>query len=63
MQDDDEAIYQRAVSITRQQNRVSTSLVQRTCVISYNWAGQLLERMEREGIITSTSPDGKVNPE
>ncbi len=55
----DEDQYQKAVTMIKDANKVSTAYVQRELGIGYNEAERLLERMEKEGIIYET---GKYYP-
>lgn len=48
--------YTRAVQIVRENNRASISLVQLHLAIGYNAAATLLERMEKEGVVTHQDP-------
>ncbi|MEQ1717379.1 MAG: DNA translocase FtsK 4TM domain-containing protein [Hyphomicrobium sp.] len=52
-------LYDRAVAIVLQDRRASTSYLQRRLSIGYNRAADLIERMEREGVVTPASPTGK----
>jgi S-DNA-T family DNA segregation ATPase FtsK/SpoIIIE len=51
-------LYQRAVAIVMRDQKASTSYIQRRLAIGYNRAADLIERMEREGLI-SPSNNGK----
>ncbi|WDM85746.1 DNA translocase FtsK 4TM domain-containing protein [Ehrlichia sp. JZT12] len=51
----DDELYQQAVSIVMRDRRASVSYIQRQLRIGYNRAANLVERMEREGIIGITS--------
>lgn len=55
----DEDQYQEAVAIIRQDKKVSTSYVQRQLGIGYNVSARIIERMEKEGIISSANKIGK----
>ena len=52
-------LYDRAVAIVLRDRKASTSYLQRRLSIGYNRAADLIERMEREGIISPASPTGK----
>ncbi|MGN7679078.1 MAG: DNA translocase FtsK, partial [Anaplasma sp.] len=49
----DDSLYEKAVAIVLRDRKTSISYVQRQLRIGYNRAANLVERMEREGIITS----------
>lgn len=55
----DEDIYQQAVQIVAQDNKASTSYLQRKLRIGYNSAARLIERMEDEGIVSPPGHNGK----
>ncbi len=55
----DDDLYDRAVAIVMQDRKASISYVQRRLSIGYNRAADLIERMEREGLISPASPTGK----
>jgi S-DNA-T family DNA segregation ATPase FtsK/SpoIIIE len=52
-------LYRQAVAIVKRDKKVSTSYVQRVLRIGYNKAANLVERMEREGIVSSANHSGK----
>jgi S-DNA-T family DNA segregation ATPase FtsK/SpoIIIE len=52
-------IYDRAVAIVMRDRKASTSYLQRRLGIGYNRAADLIERMEREGLITPATATGK----
>jgi DNA segregation ATPase FtsK/SpoIIIE, S-DNA-T family len=52
-------LYDRAVAIVMRDQKASISYIQRRLSIGYNRAADLVERMEREGLITPASPTGK----
>ena len=52
-------LYNQAVSIVVQQQKASTSFVQRHLQIGYNRAARIIEQMEKEGIITEANHVGK----
>ncbi|MDR1425433.1 MAG: DNA translocase FtsK 4TM domain-containing protein [Rickettsiales bacterium] len=58
-QKDDELVYQQALDIVKRDKRVSISYIQRQLRIGYNKAAILVERMEKEGIISSVNVAGK----
>jgi S-DNA-T family DNA segregation ATPase FtsK/SpoIIIE len=52
-------LYDRAVAIVLRDRKASTSYVQRRLSIGYNRAADLIERMEREGLISAANAVGK----
>ena len=52
-------LYSKAVSIVVNQQKVSTSFIQRYLQIGYNRAARMVEQMEEEGIISEASQAGK----
>jgi S-DNA-T family DNA segregation ATPase FtsK/SpoIIIE len=56
-----DALYQQAVSIVTQQQKASTSFIQRYLQIGYNRAARIIEHMEKEGIISEANHVGKRN--
>ena len=62
-EDDPEAaadeLFDRAVALVVREQRASTSFLQRRLAIGYNRAADLMERMEREGLVGPASPVGK----
>jgi len=52
-------IYAEAVEIVRSEQKVSISYLQRRLGIGYNRAADIVERMEREGIVSTASSSGK----
>ncbi|MFC1659758.1 DNA translocase FtsK [Pseudomonadota bacterium] len=55
----EEDLYRQAVAIVKRDKKVSISYVQRQLRIGYNKAANLIERMEREGIISEAGRNGK----
>ncbi len=55
----DDDLYDRAVAIVLRDRKASTSYVQRRLSIGYNRAADLIERMEREGLISPANNVGK----
>ena len=49
--DEDDPLFDQALSIVRQQGTASASMLQRRLRVGYNRAARLIERMEDEGII------------
>jgi DNA segregation ATPase FtsK/SpoIIIE, S-DNA-T family len=54
-----DALYTKAVNIIIEQQRVSTSYIQRYLQIGYNRAARIVEKMEEEGIISEANNAGK----
>jgi len=52
-------LYDKAVNIVLQDKKASTSYIQRRLAIGYNKAASLIERMEREGVISPANHSGK----
>ena len=52
----DDDLYDRAVAIVLRDGKASTSYIQRRLSIGYNRAADLIERMEREGLISPQMP-------
>jgi DNA segregation ATPase FtsK/SpoIIIE, S-DNA-T family len=52
-------IYDRAVAIVVRDQKASTSYIQRRLSIGYNRAADLIERMERDGVISAPNHAGK----
>ena len=55
----DDELYQQAIDIVRKNNKISTSYIQRQLRIGYNRSAILVERMEREGIVSPPNHSGK----
>ena len=55
----DDDLYDRAVAIVLRDRKPSTSYVQRRLSIGYNRAADLIERMEREGLISPPGATGR----
>jgi S-DNA-T family DNA segregation ATPase FtsK/SpoIIIE len=54
-----DALYDQAVAVVLRDKKVSTSYVQRRLQIGYNKAASLIERMEKEGLISAANATGK----
>jgi DNA segregation ATPase FtsK/SpoIIIE, S-DNA-T family len=54
-----DSLYDQAVAVVLRDKKVSTSYVQRRLQIGYNKAASLIERMEKEGVISGTNAAGK----
>ncbi|HOZ28942.1 MAG TPA: DNA translocase FtsK, partial [Hyphomonadaceae bacterium] len=57
--DPEEDMYREAVAAVVRDKRPTTSYVQRVLRIGYNRAASMIERMEREGIISGADHAGK----
>ncbi|MEY3197069.1 MAG: hypothetical protein RLZZ59_437 [Pseudomonadota bacterium] len=57
--DDEESLYNQAVQIVKRDRKVSTSYIQRCLRIGYNRAATIVERMERDGVVSEPSHSGK----
>jgi DNA segregation ATPase FtsK/SpoIIIE, S-DNA-T family len=56
---DDDQLYQQAVQAVIRDKKISTSYIQRSLRIGYNRAADLMDRMEREGIVSAPNHAGK----
>jgi S-DNA-T family DNA segregation ATPase FtsK/SpoIIIE len=54
-----DALYDQAVSIVLRERKASTSFIQRHLQIGYNRAARIIERMEKEGVVTAANHVGK----
>ena len=54
-------LYEKAVSIIIEQQKVSTSFIQRYLQIGYNRAARIVEKMEEDGYVSEPSNSGKRN--
>jgi S-DNA-T family DNA segregation ATPase FtsK/SpoIIIE len=52
-------LYDQAVAVVTRDRKASTSYIQRKLQIGYNRAASLMERMEREGVVTAANHAGK----
>ncbi|MBM3519790.1 MAG: DNA translocase FtsK, partial [Alphaproteobacteria bacterium] len=52
-------LYDQAVAVVLRDEKVSTSYVQRRLQVGYNKAASLIERMEKEGLISPANATGK----
>ena len=57
--EDADSLYDRAVAVVLRDRKASTSYVQRRLSIGYNRAADLIERMEREGLISAPNHTGR----
>ncbi len=58
---DVDELYDKALSIIIEQQKVSTSFIQRYLQIGYNRAARIVEKMEEDGYISEPSHSGKRN--
>ena len=58
---DVDELYEKALSIVIDQQKVSTSFIQRYLQIGYNRAARIVEKMEEDGYISEASNAGKRN--
>ncbi|MCT6813505.1 DNA translocase FtsK, partial [Bombella apis] len=58
-EDQDSALYEQATELVVRAQRASTSFVQRHLRIGYNRAANIIDQMEREGIISAANHVGK----
>jgi S-DNA-T family DNA segregation ATPase FtsK/SpoIIIE len=56
---DDDPLYDQTVALVVRIRKVSTSMVQRHFKIGYNRAARIVERMEKEGLISEANAVGK----
>ncbi|WP_342261855.1 DNA translocase FtsK [Alphaproteobacteria bacterium endosymbiont of Tiliacea citrago] len=56
---EDDPLYEEAVSLIKAEKKVSTSFLQRCFPIGYNRAAKLIEKMEKEGVITKGDRFGR----
>ena len=52
-------LYDQAVAIVLRDRKASTSYIQRRLQIGYNRAASLMERMEKEGVVSAANHAGK----
>ncbi|MDX2050419.1 MAG: DNA translocase FtsK 4TM domain-containing protein [Rickettsiaceae bacterium] len=55
----DEGLYKKALQIVKRDRKSSTSYIQRSLRIGYNRAALLVERLERDGVISAPNHSGK----
>ncbi|MGL9689043.1 MAG: DNA translocase FtsK 4TM domain-containing protein [Wolbachia sp.] len=58
-EDEENDLYNQAVAIIQRDRKVSTSYIQRQLRIGYNRAANIVERMEKEGIVSAPNYSGK----
>ncbi|WCR57826.1 FtsK/SpoIIIE family DNA translocase [Wolbachia endosymbiont of Ctenocephalides felis wCfeJ] len=58
-EDEENDLYKQAVAIIQRDQKVSTSYIQRQLRIGYNRAANIVERMEKEGIVSAPNHSGK----
>ena len=54
-----DSLYDQAVALVAREGKASTSFVQRHLRIGYNSAARLIERMEKEGVVSAANHVGK----
>jgi S-DNA-T family DNA segregation ATPase FtsK/SpoIIIE len=54
-----DALYDQAIALVARERKCSVSFVQRYLQIGYNRAARIVERMEREGVVTAANHVGK----
>ncbi|HMK68116.1 MAG TPA: DNA translocase FtsK, partial [Stellaceae bacterium] len=54
-----DALYDQAVALVCRERKCSTSFIQRHLQIGYNRAARVVERMEREGVVSAANHVGK----
>ena len=59
--DESEDIYDKAVAVVLRDRKASTSYIQRRLSIGYNRAADIMERMERDGLVSAANSVGKRN--
>jgi S-DNA-T family DNA segregation ATPase FtsK/SpoIIIE len=57
--DESDDCFQQAIELIRRDKKVSISYIQRQLRIGYNKAASIVERMEKEGIVTTPNHQGK----
>jgi S-DNA-T family DNA segregation ATPase FtsK/SpoIIIE len=57
--DENDDLYQQALALVYQEKKASTSFIQRYLKIGYNRAACLIERMEKDGIVSAPNHVGK----
>jgi DNA segregation ATPase FtsK/SpoIIIE, S-DNA-T family len=55
----DDDLYRQAVEIVQQEGKASTSFIQRCLKIGYNRAANIIEQMEKEGLVSKPNHVGK----
>lgn len=56
---DQHELYDQAVALVRESGKASTSYIQRRLQVGYNRAAELMERMERAGVVGAADHAGK----
>ena len=54
-----DALYDQAVALVTRERKCSTSFIQRHLQIGYNRAARIVERMEREDVVSTANHVGK----
>lgn len=56
---EDDELYKQAIQIVQQEGKASTSFIQRCLKIGYNRAANIMDRMEKEGLVGKANHVGK----
>jgi len=59
VKEETDALYDRAVALVCQEQKASTSFIQRHLQIGYNRAARIMEQMEKQGVVSTANKVGK----
>ena len=59
VQENTDALYDRAVALVCREQKASTSFIQRHLQIGYNRAARIMEQMEKQGVVSAANKVGK----
>ena len=59
VKEESDALYDRAVALVCQEQKASTSFIQRHLQIGYNRAARIMEQMEKQGVVSTANKVGK----
>ena len=59
IKEETDALYDRAVALVCQEQKASTSFIQRHLQIGYNRAARIMEQMEKQGVVSVANKVGK----
>jgi len=59
VKEETDALYDRAVTLVCQEQKASTSFIQRHLQIGYNRAARIMEQMEKQGVVSAANKVGK----
>ncbi len=59
VKEETDALYDRAVALVCQEQKASTSFIQRHLQIGYNRAARIMEQMEKQGVVSTANRVGK----